>query len=242
MGANTWLGTALIATVISAMVTALGWYVAASRERARERRRRRERELDVQLALRAEIRAHAHQLNATDFDAHLADRLARMEAEEGFAPFVPRETNDLVFRAMVAEIHILPSRVVDPVVLYYHQIAAIGSVAEDLREERFAGLDRARKAAAFSHFIAMKKLARFQAGEAIAALNASIAEISMEAGSFGEASDAPEAVLSNDAASADPGDASDASAPADTAVAGPADGGAAVSTKDRGRSGPGSAA
>jgi hypothetical protein len=176
---SAWIGPAIIAAVISAIVTAAGWYVTHRSGRQLETDRRRERILDVQTALRAEIRSHQHRLalfaTQEELDA-IAERIeAANNGETPFTPFIPREVEAFVFDAVVGEVHILPTEVIDPVVLYYRQVKALAQFVDDLRSERFDELEASRKAEMFRDYVAMGVFALELADEAIDAINQSLA-------------------------------------------------------------------
>jgi hypothetical protein len=169
-----WIG-AVIAAAISSLVTALGWIVSHNRESAAERRRRRDKIVDMQKALRAEIAAYADQLREADLPSHLAAVLEAIDADPAHVPLVPRETHDTVFRALVADIHLLPSGAVDPVVRYYSHLIGVTSMADDLRGPTFRKLPSDRRARMYRHFIQMKVRAIERAEAADAALREGIA-------------------------------------------------------------------
>lgn len=175
-----WIG-AVIAAVISSGVTALGWIVTHRREGRAEARRRLERMVDVQQALRAEVANYAAQLEEVDLAEHLDGVLAAMRSDPAFVPFVPRETFDTVFRALIADIHLLPGGAVEPVVRYYAHLIGLSAFAEDLRSREFATLTPERRAAMFSHFIAMKIKALDYAREADTALRRGIDAVNSSA-------------------------------------------------------------
>jgi hypothetical protein len=179
-----WIGPAIVAAVISSIVTALGWYVAHLQEVRREAGRRRERIVDVQVALLAEVRASHHRLRQVELQEHLAGIEARMAAASGgaFTPFVPREVPTFVFDALVSDIHVLPTAVIDPVVLYYRQIRAISQLAEDLRGERFERLETERKLDLYRDYVGLVIHAATLADEAVRLLAASIGSGRLVAG------------------------------------------------------------
>lgn len=171
-----------IAAAITALATllaaSLGWIIAHRRDIAAEARReeaarrearrlRRERRQDVTTAIASEIYAHLVQLQKLDLDAHAEGVAARMLAEPGFLPFVPRESHDDVFRALVTEIHLLEAQVVPLVTVYYSQLSAIAMLAEDMRSGGFRAMPPNRRAALFRDFIAMKIEAAAQARRAL---------------------------------------------------------------------------
>jgi hypothetical protein len=172
-----WIG-AVIAAVISSLVTAFGWYVSDSRERRAEARRRRDKIVDLQKALRAEARSHLMQLEETDLGAELAAMTGRMDADPAFVPFVPRESHDAVYRAVIADIHLLPSEAVEPVVLYHAHVAAMAAFADDLRSPAFAALHPFRRRLMYEDWIGMKRRALDRGRAAVAALDAGVRAVS----------------------------------------------------------------
>jgi hypothetical protein len=171
---SAWIGPAIIAALISAMVTAMGWYASHVSHRRIESARRRERVRDVQIAVRAEIRSHRAWLQSFDTEHLSGDTAARIRSMEGYTPFVPREIETFVFNAVVAEIHILPSAVIDEIVRYYRQVYVLGRLADDLRSERFSSLEAGRKAEMYEDYIGIGVYALDLADETIEALNASL--------------------------------------------------------------------
>lgn len=146
--------------LVAGAVVALGWLVNGWQNRRDAAKLRAERLRDVHRALFAEIGATLANLESeAALDAHREAVVARMRAEPGFVPFVPREHGSTVYAAVVAEIHVLPRVTIDPVVAYYSQLSAIASIVEDMRGERFAALSAERQAAIFADYIEMKKQA-----------------------------------------------------------------------------------
>lgn len=146
----------VVAALIGGGVVAGGWVVTHLLGAARDRAARAERVRDVQGALYAEIRVHV----ATLKSQNLPDYGARMEAlilqGQGFFPVIPTEHNDRLFTAIVNDIHVLPFRVVDPVVRYYSQLATIAAMIADLRKLRLDRVDATRAARMYRHYIEMK--------------------------------------------------------------------------------------
>lgn len=164
-----WIG-AVVAALISALVTAFGWYVAHAREAARDAALRRDRIVDIQKALRAEIATYVAQLAEAQLADHLAGMERAMKADPAFVPFVPRESHDALYRALIEDIHLLPTEAVDPVVRYYTQLGAISALADDLRGPTYPTLAPERRLMIYRHFIEMKVQALVYAREARAAL------------------------------------------------------------------------
>jgi hypothetical protein len=152
-----WIGSAVIAVVISSLVTIAGWYATHRSERMLETARRQERIQDIQTALLADIRSTNHRFQEVDLDAHLEQVTALIEQSSGFTPFVPREPGSLLWDSIVPEVHILPNEVIEPVVLFFSQLETIRYFVEDLRSDQFAILKSERKVAMFQDYVRMMK-------------------------------------------------------------------------------------
>jgi hypothetical protein len=168
--------SSIVVGILSLLGVALGWFVTHRQTRRLDAARRSERIIDVQTALRAEIRSHRRWLEPFDQEQETGRTVAKIIGGEAtnFTPFVPREVENFVFDAVVSDIHILPGDVIDPVVLYYRQMHALARMAEDLRSERFDGLDAARKADMYQDYVAMAVYALDLADETIELLNKSL--------------------------------------------------------------------
>ncbi len=178
---SAWLGPAVVAAVISALIQVIGWLAAERRDVKADRRRRAERVRDVQVALRAEIRGFLHQAGQPGGDERKAAASAveeRIMQDEGgaFVPFVPKMTAPVVFDAVVREIHVLPVQVIDPVVLFYRQTKILSDMADDLRGDRYGALSSPRRAALYRDFIAVTEQAIRFADQANAILQRSLDE------------------------------------------------------------------
>lgn len=157
---DAWIGSAVVAVIISSIVTVAGWFMTLRHERLREAERRDERIEDIQTALLADIRSSSHRFSGTDLEKHLREIEARIRdapAPQGYTPFVPREPGSLLWATTAAEVHILPNEVIDAVVIYFSQLETIRLFAEDLRADRFATLDADRKVAMYSDYIDLAK-------------------------------------------------------------------------------------
>ena len=150
-----------ISALIGAFVVLVGWLFTFYRESHARQMSRKERIRDVQRALYAEIRAYVAVLKRDQLDDYREDMIEKMRGKDGkgrdFIPLIPRERNDMMFRAIVNEIHILPRSSIDPVALYYSQLAAIAALIDDLRSPEFKDMDRARRIQMYSDYIDMKK-------------------------------------------------------------------------------------
>jgi len=176
---ETWIGPAIVAAVIAALVTVLGWIVTGKREVDRDRRRRRQKERDVQTALRAEIQHNVDALSDPRLDpvSVWKDVVAMMEADETYIPVVPSERNDAVFQALIGDISILPEPVIGPVVRYYNQVFAIDALIDDLRADGFQTLAQSQRIGLYTDYISLKIEARTLGEDATQALTQSLAQL-----------------------------------------------------------------
>jgi len=172
-----WIESAVIAVVISSLVTVAGWYATHRSERVLEAARRRERVQDIQTALLADIRSTTNRFQVADPDQHLERVVAlfRSASPDGsYTPFVPREPGSLLWSSIAAEVHILPTDVIEPVVLFFSQLETIRFFVDDLRSERYAELEQARKIAMFEDYVKMSKYLVHLGREADTALSRSL--------------------------------------------------------------------
>lgn len=160
--ATTLLGvdTRIWQAIVAGMVVAAGWLVNGWQNRRERRAERAEKLRDAHRALYAEIAAYLSQLVSREELHRYGETLTqRMEADDTFVPFIPRERADRVFASLLGEIHILPRVTIDPVVTYYAYIHAIEALAEDMRAERYRALPQARRIAIYQDYVSMKALA-----------------------------------------------------------------------------------
>lgn len=164
---SAWVGPAIIATPIASLVQIIGWQIEHRHERRRQTDIRREKIVDVQTVIRAEIRSHRRLLQ------FLAVDLSTLSSgpEDDFLPVVPSEVRPFVLDAILRDIHILPTDVIDPVIVYYRQVEALIRLVEDLRSERFREMTGDRRVAMYRDYIGMGVYAAELAADAIAAIN-----------------------------------------------------------------------
>ncbi|SDD81530.1 hypothetical protein SAMN05421538_102496 [Paracoccus isoporae] len=151
--------------MIAGLFLAAGWWVVALQNRRRDNKHRAERIRDVQRAIFAEIRAYIAVLERDRIAEYGEEIARRIESETGYFPVIPTEHNDAIFRAIVGELHILPRGTVDPVVLYYSQLNAIGAMIADLRGLDLDRIGPERAGAMYRDYISMK-LGAIELGEA----------------------------------------------------------------------------
>jgi hypothetical protein len=143
--------------ILAGAFVAAGWLVNGWQNRREAAALRAERLRDVHRAIYAEIASYLANLESVEALSAYRDRMiARMRADETFAPLIPRERNDTIFRALIEEIHILPRVTIDPLVSYYNQLFAIEALIDDMRGERFKTLEQERRIAMYSDYIDLK--------------------------------------------------------------------------------------
>ena len=143
--------------VVAGAFVALGWVVNGARERRATRSLRAERLRDLHRALFAEIGVQVTNLGSeARIRADAAPLLERMEADEAFVPFIPRERGDAVFRSALEDLSILPRVTIDPIVAYHAQLAALAALTDDMRGAAFARLSADRRRAIYLDYVEMK--------------------------------------------------------------------------------------
>lgn len=113
MGA--WVGPAIVAALISGVISLIGLYLGGWIAIRHEKRRRREKVRDFQVALRAEIRSELHNLMSVDFDEHFAEIEARYASSPDYSVYPSYPARQPILSALESEIHILPGPVIDAV-------------------------------------------------------------------------------------------------------------------------------
>lgn len=177
MEAQLWIGPAIVAALISGIVTIGSWVVGSARERRLQAALREERVRDVQTALLADVRSYRHRYFAVDLDAlrkDVVDRIAAAPAEAPFTPFVPRDHGSLLWASIAREVHILPTEVIDPVVLFFSQLETISALIDDLRSDRYWSLGQSRRAAMYTDYIELRRFSVQLAHDAERALQAGL--------------------------------------------------------------------
>lgn len=169
MGA--WVGPAIVAAIISGLISLFVVQLNFRQERQAEQRRKAERIRDYQIALRAEIRSELRNLSRFDLDEVLVEVERRYQVEKDYSVTVPRIAPNIVFTALVQEIYVLPEAVIDPVVLYARQRLVVESLAEDIRAPSFRALSTDRQLAIYRDYLRTWQAWRDFAQEAEAALN-----------------------------------------------------------------------
>jgi len=190
------LDTIVIAAIVSAAVTALGWFASHWSETRLEAKRRDEKIVDVQTALLAEIESNLTRYEEIDLDDHVADmtrRILRKGRAQAFTPFVPRDAPEIVFEAMLPDVHILPTETIDDVVAYYKQEYKLRELVEDLRSDRYQELEQTRKARLYEDYVWQIKTVLITGAQARDALRGSLGleTVSTPGGGLSPASEIP---------------------------------------------------
>jgi hypothetical protein len=173
---NSWIGPALIAAVISSLVTAVGWLVNYRTSLGLEKERRLEKVRDFQIALRAEIRSELHHLKEENLASDLKSIEERYAKSKTYSVFAPRLARHLVYESFVGQIHVLPERVIDPLILYARQRQLLDQFAADMRSDRFLKITQERQLEMYRDYVAVTRYFVTLANEALTAINASLDE------------------------------------------------------------------
>ncbi|SCY59465.1 hypothetical protein [Paracoccus tibetensis] len=162
----------VLQAVVAGVVVATGWLVAAAQNRRRDDRLRRSREEDIQRALLAEIRAYVVALELQVPSPEDAASLIESVRSGAVVPILPQEVNDRIFAALIAEIHVLPAPVIDPVVIYYRLLSVMSALARELR--RIVRQDSQKAARMMEDYLSLSAQARDAGFEAITVLTVSL--------------------------------------------------------------------
>lgn len=166
-----WVGPAIVAAVISGLVSLVLVQLNFRQSRSIEQIRRDEKIRDFQIALRAEIRAELLNLDQYEIEAHRSEVKSRYERDNDYSVSVARPVRQAVFEALIGDIHILPEEVIDPVVLFARQRNVIESLVEDMRAPTFRMLSKEQQLSMYEDYLKMWETWRNFAFSAEAALS-----------------------------------------------------------------------
>jgi hypothetical protein len=152
---SAWIGPAIVAALIGCLTTMLGWTVSYRQLRNLESVKRREKIVDYQTALRAEIRSYRARLSQVDLQALRHGVVERMREDVSYTPFIPLEAPHHIFPEIARDIHILPTEVIDPVVVFYSQTSAIAQLTADLRSNAYGKLATERKIKLYEDYVGL---------------------------------------------------------------------------------------
>jgi hypothetical protein len=169
-----WVGPAIVAALVSATVSAIGWFVTFRATLRLEQVRRDEKVHDFQVALRAEIDSDLLVMIVVDRTAFLEEISERYRADLTYSVLVPQLSSNVVFEAIVKDIPILPASVIAPVIHYARLRQTIAQFVEDLRSQSFPKLAAERQLVMYSDYLDMLGRLEVLSRNALAALDASL--------------------------------------------------------------------
>ena len=168
-----WIGPAIVAALVSAFVSAAGWFVSSWQAQRLDERRRAEKVHDYQVALRAEIASDLLGLQVGDRGEMLAGVASAM-AQNGYKPFVPHLAKNLVFEQVVREIHILPGNVIAAIISYSGLRQSVEYFVTDIRGATNENVPSERVLLMMSDYFDMLDRLEALAANAVSALDASL--------------------------------------------------------------------
>jgi hypothetical protein len=169
-----WVGPAIIAAIVSGVVSAAGWFVNSWQAMRLEQRRREEKVHDFQVALRAEIASDLLVLEVSDNGGTFAAIEAGYDADANYRPFVAHLADNVIFTALVDQIHVLPGEVIEPIVQYARLRQVLQKFSEDLRRAVAESIPVERALLMFSDYLASLDRLQALARRAVVALDRSI--------------------------------------------------------------------
>ena len=146
--------------IIAGAFLAGGWVFNGQQNRREAQRERAEKLRDTHRAIYAEIDSNLSNLRDADaLDDYCKTMVERMEQDAEFVPLIPRERNDRLYESITDRIYVLPRVTIDPIVMYYSQLATISAHVEDMRGVSFRTLSTDRKVLMYMDYIEMRKQA-----------------------------------------------------------------------------------
>jgi len=156
--------------LIAGVVIAAGWLTSAVFAEIAKSRTKDEKLRDYHKALFAEIRDTLAAFDAGGTIAETTEALIeKMQTDPEFIPFIPRESHDRVYTALLSDIEVLPRQTIDAIVAYYSLIGSIAALADDMRGGSFKDMDQPRRLLMYQDYLAMRERA-FSYGEYALAL------------------------------------------------------------------------
>lgn len=128
-----WVGPAIIAALVSALISAAGWFVTSWQAQRSEARRRGEKVHDFQVALRAEIASDLLGLQVGSRAEMLEALKKALDQNPSYRPIIPRLASNAVFGEVLRELHVLPAEVIAAVINYQRLRQSIELFVEDIR-------------------------------------------------------------------------------------------------------------
>lgn len=169
-----WVGPAIVAALVSALVSAAGWFVTSWQTQQIDQRRRGEHLNDFQVALRAEVASDLLNMAVADRREFLDEVSERYRADATYYPVVPMQSRNVVFEAIVGEIHILPEAVITPLIHYARMRQRVEKFVDDLRSADFRALTAERQLTMYSDYLEMLDRAEQLGRDAVSSLDESL--------------------------------------------------------------------
>ena len=169
-----WVGPAIIAAIVSGLVSVIGWFASFYIGLRRDEMLREEKVHDFQVALRAEIVSDLLTMVVADRERFLEEVRARYAREPAYSVIVPHMARNSVFESLLGEIQILPSEVIDPVIQYERMRETIERFVADLRDVSFKQSPVDRQLLMYSDYLEMLGRVERLAKDALAALELSL--------------------------------------------------------------------
>ena len=169
-----WIGPAIVAAVVSGLVSVLGWFATFYIGLRRDQVLRDEKVTDFQVALRAEIVSDLLTMVVADRHAFLEEVKEKYAQEADYSVIVPHIARNVVFESLLGELQILPSEVIAPVIHYERMRETIERFVLDLRDPSFRKSPSDRQLLMYSDYLEMLGRLEQLARDALAALELSL--------------------------------------------------------------------
>ena len=144
--------------VVAGLFIASGWLTTAIFAELARTRDKAERLRDTHKALYAEIGNTLDGLWANGESAAYGKGIVeRMQADDAFIPFIPREDHTHIYDNVVSQIEVLPRVTIDPIVGYYSQMKAVAALAEDMRGSGFRRMSQDRRILMYRDYLEMRE-------------------------------------------------------------------------------------
>lgn len=155
----------LTPALIAGLVIATGWLTTAIFGELERKRAKEEKLRDFHKALYGEIGSAVDALYIDgQAEAFAAEIVERMYQDHAFVPFIPLESHDRVYGAILSEIEVLPRQTIDSIIAFYAMLATMNAQAQDMRGEGYKSLSQSRRIAMYEDYFLMRKRA-FRLGE-----------------------------------------------------------------------------
>ncbi len=193
---ESWLVPALIAALVSVLVSVGGWFATFYMGLRRDELLRDEKMRDFQVALRAEIVSDVLTMAVADRSEFLTEARRRYAVEPGYSIIVPHMAHNLMFESSLGEIQVLPGEVITPVVHYERMRETVERFVADLRDDSFRQSPIDRQVLMYSDYLRMLDRLEQLARDALASLEQSLNTPAEDRSSPMSASAADEALAS----------------------------------------------